>query len=65
MYDQIAIWLCSMKKVQKFLNSRKAIWPYTSHLNYYSAIRTPKYKCFYFEMSGQIALQPFSIKYAE
>ena len=34
----------------------------TSHSNYHLAIHTQKYKCFYCEMSGQIAIQLFSIK---
>ena len=37
------------------VNSRMAIPPYTSHLNYHSAINI-----FYFDMSGQIAIELFS-----
>ena len=44
------------------VNGRMAIWLYISHSNYHSAIQTQKYNIFYFEMSGLIAIQLFSMK---
>ena len=39
------------------VNSQMAIWPYTSHSNYHSAIHTQNINIFYFEMSSQITIQ--------
>ena len=54
-------------RVSLSVNGRMAIWLYASHLNYHSTIQPFTLKnidIFYFEMSGQIAIQLFSIKKA-
>ena len=44
------------------MNGQMAIWLYTSDSNDYLAIHTQNINIFYFEMSSQIVIQPFSIK---
>ena len=51
-------------RLSSSMDSGMAIWMYTSHLNYHLAIHTQKSKYVFFKMSGQIAIQLFSIKKA-